>query len=193
MTYRHTDILSHDKSSHGHIVTGQIVTRTYCHRTNRQMDILSQDKSSHGHIVTGQIVTRTYCHVNINHPLPYPPPKNMDLVLPGYYSFLVWISHISAYFGSSLHQFLSNACSRPFFATFSQKLLGTTVFRAKDPSTPMLLQLMCPTNLVPYPLLKRGALIVMKYNCVLNENKVLYLNSIISRNVIFLAPVLLEK
>ena len=122
-----TTISSHDKSSHGHIITGQIVTdilsqdksshgyfvtRTYCHRTNRHTDILSQDKSPHGHIVTGQIVTWIFCHADINHPLPYPPPKNTDLVLP----------HISAYFGSSLHQFLSNACSRhllrPFLKNF---------------------------------------------------------------------------
>ena len=139
----HTDILSQDKSSNGHIVTGQIVTRTYCHRTNRQMDILSQDKSSHGHIVTGQIVTWIFCHADINHPLPYPPPKNTDLVHPGYYSFLVWIPHISAYFGSSLHQFLSNACSRHFLRPFLKNFWVVQFLEQRTHPPP------CYSNCVP--------------------------------------------
>ena len=98
-------------------------------------DIFSQDISSqpYRHM--------TNRHADINHPLPYPPPKNTDFVLPGYYSFLVWIPHISAYFGSSLHQFLSNACSRHFLRPFLKNFWVLQFLEQRTHPPPMLLQL----------------------------------------------------
>ena len=76
-TFRHTDISSPDKTSHGHFVTGQNVTRTYRHmtfrhRTFRHNHFVTQtyrhtDISSHGHFVTGQNVTRTFRHRTKRH------------------------------------------------------------------------------------------------------------------------------